>query len=104
MFGKQYRNESVAQFTKLSSLIDIPKCIDEINTHRLADQEYEERLKICRTSENIYFNNYGFKINNTPISIRNLRYSSFDYLRVDNDSNLSKVEKPNPFTKHKDDL
>jgi len=36
MFGA-YHHESKSSFTKLAKLIDIPKCIDEINTHRLAE-------------------------------------------------------------------
>jgi len=36
MFGA-YHHESKGSFTKLAKLIDIPKCIDEINDNRLAD-------------------------------------------------------------------
>jgi hypothetical protein len=117
MFGA-YHHESKTSFTKLAKLIDIPKCINEINTHRLAEYEYSNQLRTTASKStigNIYFNNFGFKIINTPTALANGK-SSFDFVNktrsLVNQSELTEskksmksvAEKTNPFVSHQEHL
>jgi hypothetical protein len=81
MFGA-YRRDDKGSYTKLAKLIDIPKCIEEINENRFADQEYSKSIRTTTsrsTLGNIYFNNFGFKIVNTPTALASVK-NSFDFM------------------------